>query len=140
MAKIECTEELVEHFTAIVKAALVAYPEDSARLHKAALIVLDGGVNIDHDGIAWVTSTGGTRSYRVNGHCPCPDAQYNAPDGRCKHRWSKTLYNRVMAKQNDDAEAMIQHHLDGYASLTEKVCDTDRAQRRSGCYGVVAGK
>ena len=140
MATIQWTEELVEHFTAIVKSALQVYPESSARIHKAALIVLDGGVNMLEDGKAFVTSTGGTRSYMVNGHCPCPDAQYNAPDGLCKHRFAKTLYKRMSAKQNADAEAMIQHHLDGYASLAEKVCDTERAQRRSGCYGIVAGK
>jgi len=76
-----------------------AFPALSDRLDSAIVLVRDGAVNIDEDGIAYVESrTEPGKRWRVDGGtCACPDAQFHAPHGRCAHRIALGLYRQVKA-------------------------------------------
>lgn len=138
--KIQWTEELVDTFTAIAKAAWATYPTDKDSIHRACLIVLEGNVTPHEDGTVDVLSSNGTTVWHVNGHCTCPNAMFRAINGRCKHRWAKTLFHRILAAQDALIEQMMLTHRDGYPSLAAKVSDSDRAHARSGAHAITAGK
>jgi hypothetical protein len=80
----------------LVDRAVAAYPEEIARIERGADFVRQGAVDLHANGTATVYS--GEQRYEVNGHCECGDAQYRAPEGRCKHRWAKALYRRMLAE------------------------------------------
>lgn len=82
---------------ALVHQAKAAYPTlaDTQRISKALALLMSGHVTLHADGTATVRSQSGCAEYRVNGSCTCPDAQYRALDGKCKHRWSKALSKAV---------------------------------------------
>lgn len=102
------------------------YPEDSARIEKAAYLVLDGQVTLNPDGSAEVRSSTSTHTYYVNGACQCPD--YRHGHTQCKHRYSRALAKRVReltihlrADRRYDTEARDQRCAAG--SLVGKVCN-----------------
>lgn len=77
---------------AAAKKARAAYPAESLRIERGLAIALADGVTLLADGTALVQSQSvEDTQYRVNGHCTCRDAA-KAPEGRCKHRWGKSLY------------------------------------------------
>src|SRR5262245_38876604 len=56
------------------------------RLAKAVALARSGGALLLPTGYVEVQSQStDERTYTVNGSCPCPDAAYRAPEGRCKH-------------------------------------------------------
>jgi hypothetical protein len=58
---------------------------------RGLLIALNDGVTFDAHGVAYVQSASDPEvQYQVHGQCDCPDAP-RAPEGRCKHRWSKAM-------------------------------------------------
>jgi hypothetical protein len=70
--------------------ALAKYPAEERRIKRGLAIALSGGVVLLDDGTALVQSqTHEHVKYRVNGKCQCPDM--HAPEGRCQHRWAKSL-------------------------------------------------
>lgn len=86
------------------------YPEERVRIEKGAAIALAGGVQmVEGANEALVSSQSGTRDYQVNGHCECPDGQYNAPHGRCKHRWAKALWCKAVKEVGVQAQYYAQY-------------------------------
>lgn len=78
--------------------AATRYAGEQLRISKGLVIALNHGATLQADGTALVHSqTDPELVYTVNGHCDCPDATHGAPDGRCKHRWAKTLTVRAQA-------------------------------------------
>lgn len=70
--------------------ALYDHPQFAAALVGVRAVTLLG------DGTASVASqTDPAKAYQVNGHCECKDAQYQAPEGWCKHRLATALVTRV---------------------------------------------
>lgn len=71
--------------------ALAKYPGEQARIERGLQLALAGHVTLLRDEkVAIVRSADGRRTYTVNGFCECLDFS-RAPEGRCKHRWSKAL-------------------------------------------------
>jgi hypothetical protein len=88
------TETRKAQLNVLAKRAAEKYPYNVARITRAVEIILDGGVELRHDGSAIVTNH--HHIYAVNGSCPCVDFQQgNAPDNMCKHRWAKCLSARM---------------------------------------------
>lgn len=80
---------------ALVQRAVSSYPSEEARIRRGAEIVERDGVRVREDGVYEV---GIYHRYPVNGHCPCPDSALgHAPEGHCKHSWSKTFYRKLHA-------------------------------------------
>ena len=76
--------------------ARTRYAGESARIDRGLVIALNGGVTLQANGVALVSSQSHAEIvYAVNGQCDCPDAT-RAPEGRCKHRWAKTFAKRAM--------------------------------------------
>jgi hypothetical protein len=76
------------------------------RLSAAMWLVQHGHLHQLDDGSWQVTSqTNPYEVYRVNGHCSCPDAHYQAPQGLCKHRLSVCLHRRALQLMHDSASA-----------------------------------
>ena len=76
--------------------AIACYPGEQARINRGLVIALNGGVTFDAQGLAHVQSSNDPEiQYVVNGHCQCRDADTHAPEGRCKHRWAKTLVHKA---------------------------------------------
>jgi hypothetical protein len=73
-------------------------PEElHGRLERATALVSEHGVFFDEDGhTCHVRASDGQHWYPVNGHCVCGDAS-RAPEGLCKHRIAKGLYQRAAA-------------------------------------------
>jgi hypothetical protein len=87
--------------------AATRYAGEAARIDRGLVIALNGGVTLQADGTALVQSQKDAEVvYEVNGHCDCRDAA-NAPDGRCKHRWAKTLTSRATRAQ--EAPMTVEH-------------------------------
>jgi hypothetical protein len=64
-------------------------------IERATALVLAGHVCLEEDGKhAHVRSSDGSTWYLVNGHCTCMGATH-APEGYCKHRLAKMLYQRA---------------------------------------------
>ena len=85
------------------------HPDLASRAWKAAQIVLDGDIEIVHDGIhvATVQSQSSIAEYRVNAvsgllHCTCPDVGYTLPAGHtmCKHSMAY-VYARKITEQDE---------------------------------------
>ena len=91
------TPEFCTLLDEIAQKAILRYPDEASRIVAACRILLAGMVTLHADGTATVRSekTEG-KTYTVNGRCACEDAQYRAVDGRCKHRFARTLYRRVL--------------------------------------------
>lgn len=140
MRTITWTEEKVEQFTADVKAALAKYPGDKARIHKAALLVLDKKFEFATDGTLHIQNSSGTGTYLVNGHCECLAAQHGT--SRCAHRWAKAFIARLAEESAViDCDAFIRETQGGHASMAAHVCDPSwRAQRELAGHSVTAGK
>jgi hypothetical protein len=78
-----------------------------ARLSDAVSLVKAGRV-FEHSAAGWQvesTSREGV-TYTVNGHCPCADAHYRAPEGRCKHVLAVLLSRKVLKLMQAPAPAM----------------------------------
>lgn len=73
------------------------YPQYGDRLESAIVLIRDGAVAIDEDGLGHVESrTTPGKVWLVNGVCHCPDAENAAPEGRCAHRIAVGLQKRVL--------------------------------------------
>ena len=71
--------------------AKTAYPAEHVAIERGLQIALGGGVTLRADGMAIVQSQSHPGdTYRINGRCTCRAAA-EAPEGRCKHRWAKSL-------------------------------------------------
>ena len=85
--------------------AVQKLPALTARLDKAAALVLHGGVWLDADGTCQVRSSDGTTWYRTNGTCTCPHGQHH-PDDYCCHRLAYGLYRRASELMQDPPMAI----------------------------------
>jgi hypothetical protein len=58
-----------------------------ARVSCAVALVKAGAVLQTDEPHLWTVASASTpgKEYTVDGHCPCEDAHYRAPQGRCKH-------------------------------------------------------
>ncbi len=103
----------------LAAAATKRYAGEQLRISKGLVIALNGGVTFPPEapaGLALVTSqTDGEVVYNVNGHCDCKDATHGATEGRCKHRWAKTLTSRALALATPAVETIptVPEPLDG---------------------------
>lgn len=88
------THELLAYVADTYRAT---YPEECPRITRAVALVETGAVTLCPDGTASVHSQKGQAVYQVNGSCQCFDQ--HAPDGRCKHRWAKTMYKHLLRLQ-----------------------------------------
>lgn len=68
---------------------------DADRIHRAVELVEAGAVTVGADEVVTVLSNG--THYRMAQHT-CKDTENGAIDGRCKHRWAKTLYRALQAQ------------------------------------------
>src|ERR671937_3168262 len=98
--------EAVSEIAAKAKAAL---PECNGRIEKAVAIVLNGDVDVLHDGTARVASqsNGQTLYHIVHGHCDCKDYP-NAPQGLCTHRLAHAIAKRAYPLAKAKLEAASQ--------------------------------
>jgi hypothetical protein len=72
--------------------ALVAYPLERVRIERGFQLALTGKVELLPDGTALVQSQAESDTrYAVACACVCRDSTFNAPHGRCKHKWAKAL-------------------------------------------------
>lgn len=92
----------VHEATAAAKAAL---PELNGRIDRARDLVLAGAVTPNEDGSFTVTSQSVRgKSYRVEGGCPCKDAEH---EPRCKHVLATWLWRKAQqALATPDEEDM----------------------------------
>lgn len=81
----------------LAQKATTRYPACAKRIASATRLILSSRAMLNPDGTATIQSekTEG-KTYTVNGHCSCVDAQYGAPDGMCKHRFAKSLLKRAL--------------------------------------------
>jgi hypothetical protein len=104
---------MLTQLTAVAHARL---PENQhGRLEMGHAIVVQGGVFPEEDGVHFsVCSQEGeeAHTYLVNAACPCKDAQFQAPQARCKHWFAALLYKRTLeelaappAPEDDDIPA-----------------------------------
>lgn len=97
VAQTQTTAQFDTALRTLAHQAATRYPGEQARIDRGLVIALNGGVTFAADGTALVRSQRDPEVvYTVNGHCDCPDAT-RVPDGRCKHRWAKTLTRRALA-------------------------------------------
>jgi len=88
---------MLTQLTAIAHAKLPQ--EQHGRLEMGHAIVVAGGVFPEDDGTHFsVCSQEGeaAHTYLVNSACPCKDAQFGAPQARCKHWFAALLYKRTL--------------------------------------------
>lgn len=76
--------------------ARIHWPDNLDRISRGAEMARDGSVIRNTDGTYSVWSANGVDAYRVNGKCECKDAQYRAPEGRCKHRIAVAIIKAAM--------------------------------------------
>ena len=101
MSTVHETSSTVEFDTALRTLAAKAterYAGEKARIDRALVIALNGGVTVHQDGTASVQSSSDREIvYHVaNGTCDCPDFE-RAPGGRCKHRFAVCLVKKATA-------------------------------------------
>jgi hypothetical protein len=99
MATIPQTLTTVQFDTALrtlADQARTRYAGEAARIDRALVIALNGGVTLHADGTASVQSCSNADVvYHVAaGICDCPDFA-RAPGGRCKHRFSVCLVKKA---------------------------------------------
>lgn len=77
--------------------ARTRYAGEHARIDRALVIALNGGVTLTPDGSAAVQSSANAEvTYHVHqGVCDCPDFP-RAPEGRCKHRYAACLVRKAL--------------------------------------------
>jgi len=91
----------------LVDRAIATYPTHADRIKRGAVLVVEGGVTLDEDGMATVSSNHHLYAVRA-GHCPCMDvAKGNAPGGFCKHRWAVCLQRKLRAHEAWTAEDYV---------------------------------
>lgn len=80
----------------LAAAARTRYAGEAARIDRALVIALNGGVTLHADGSADVQSCSNAEVvYHVaHGACDCPDFG-RAPGGRCKHRFAVCLVKKA---------------------------------------------
>jgi hypothetical protein len=88
---------------AMADRARTRYAGEAARIDRALVIALNGGVTLKADGVALVSSTRDDEVFYIvrDGQCDCPDAT-RAPEGRCKHRWATCLVKRAQQQVAED--------------------------------------
>lgn len=76
--------------------ARTRYAGEASRIHRGLVIALDGGVTLNTDGVAFVSSQQGDEVFSIvrDGQCDCPDFP-RAPGGRCTHRWAACLVRKA---------------------------------------------
>ena len=75
-----------DNFDRVADKAYAALGACDGRFAKAVALARSGAVRLLPDGQACVQSQEEEgQGYTVNGACPCPDAQYRADNGHCKH-------------------------------------------------------
>jgi hypothetical protein len=77
--------------------ARTRYAGEAARIDRALVIALNGGVTLHQDGTASVQSSSDAEVvYHVaHGTCDCPDFE-RAPEGRCKHVWARCFVRKAL--------------------------------------------
>jgi len=114
----EATMQTVAHITPFeqvllytARRAAIRYPStaDRGRIQKALRIIVDGNVQLHADGTATIQSQSepGT-TYHVNGACQCRDFSGKADNGRCKHRYARSI---LRAAQHSLDRAYFATHL-----------------------------
>ena len=92
--------------------ALSRFPQERARIERAATLISLGSVELIGETSAWVASqTGDGRRYLVTpGRCNCVDAQRH-PGQSCKHQWAVDLMHvaeerqrRLDARESEQAQ------------------------------------
>ena len=120
--------------------ATTRYAGEQIRIAKGLVIALNHGATLQADGTALVKSqTDDEIVYTVNGVCDCPDATHRthgAPEGRCKHRWAKTLTVRALAlTQAPETITTLSEQLygpqDAAAAAQRTACGQPAAQKES---------
>jgi len=89
-------QQWLDAVNATVERAHAAMPTHKERIERALALVLDGHVTHNADGSFEVKSQSqrGSKKYRVQGWCECPDAR-RVSDGMCKHLLATFLYRRA---------------------------------------------
>jgi hypothetical protein len=91
--------------------AKAAYPAERCRIERGLQICLSDDVVIGADGVAIVHSQSEPDlDYHVGSQCSCPDAKERAPEGRCKHRWARSLF--LYAQQHASTVELLPHEED----------------------------
>jgi hypothetical protein len=107
-----------------------ALPDVHGRLDAAVKLVLAGDVTLQDDHTALVASrTDPTRTYTVNGHCPCKDAQHRAPDGWCAHRLAAAVAKRASALAATQMQSLDARRTPGQPEATNALQDDSRESR-----------
>ena len=78
-------------------------PPEPERLAKALALAQDGGVALEEDGTAQVTSGGTLYHLDATGTCQCPDAQHRGAP--CKHRLAMQIHQQATAQLAPNASA-----------------------------------
>src|SRR6266852_6186741 len=76
-------------------AAALQPPPDPERLAKALALAQDGGVTLESDGSALVTSNGTRYRVEADGTCHCPDVQHRGAP--CKHTLAVQIHQQTTA-------------------------------------------
>jgi hypothetical protein len=102
MTTIHETSSTVQFDTALrqmADRARTRYAGEAARIDRALVIALNGGVTLHQDGTASVQSCSRAEVvYHVaHGTCDCPDFS-RAPEGRCKHRYAVCLAKKAQVQ------------------------------------------
>lgn len=114
MSIVHETAATVQFDAALRQAAAKAttrYAGESARISRALILALNGAVTLHTDGTATVQSGSDAEvQYAVRcGACECVDAQTypagvgGSVDGRCKHRWAKSLVRWALKAVAEEA-------------------------------------
>ena len=110
------TSQYYDALVAATEAARDAYPLEAVRIQRGALLVVDEAVTVRCHENYVASGTTADKQYLVNGRCACPDAQHNATEGRCKHRWAVALYRRALQTE-------VVAHQDHHAPVSTLVQD-----------------
>jgi hypothetical protein len=86
--------------------ARTRYAGEAARIDRALVIALNGGVTLHQDGTARVQSSSDAEVVYHVGHgtCDCPDFE-RAPAGRCKHVWARCFLRKALKHIAEQAAA-----------------------------------
>lgn len=108
--------------------AKAAYPAEGVRIERGLQIALSKGVSLSENGHAIVRSQSMPgQTYDVNGSCPCPDAHYRAPEGRCAHRWAKSLM--LWTCRQTPVATVVAHDITPHEPQPDAVVDDIPAHR-----------
>ena len=90
------TPQFVQAVLAAIPVCRAKFPGEDARIHRGALLVVDGAVTTTCHETSVASGTTDGKKYLVNTHCGCEDATRRAPGGRCKHMFAKWLMHRAL--------------------------------------------